>query len=341
MKAGANYVASLRAAEEAKARGYAQVLWTDAIEHTYLEEVGHDEPGRAHRRRVRHAAARRQHPRAASPATRVITLLRDWGFAVNERPIGMEELIAAHRAGTLREVFGCGTAAVITPVGALGWKGEDIVINDGKPGEVSQRLFDAITDIQYGRAPDTHGWMTLLEATHDGRPAGAALRPAAAGAGRGGAGQAGDRDAARAGGRAPAGDGVRARARLGGVGGGMRGGVRAHAARLLRRGRAARRRAQIAAGERHADRVRLLRGDLPRLLRSRAGPPEQRRGRGVGKALLLAALHAMRAEGYAYAIIGWASSIDFYRKAVGATVIEGSKPGIYPAPLTAPPPRRR
>ena len=57
------------------------------------------------------------------------------------------------------------------------------------------------------------------------------------------------------------------------------------------------------------------------------------RGRGVGKALLLAALHAMRAEGYAYAIIGWASSIDFYSKAVGATVIEGSRPGIYPAPL--------
>ena len=57
------------------------------------------------------------------------------------------------------------------------------------------------------------------------------------------------------------------------------------------------------------------------------------RGRGIGKALVLAALHAMRAEGYAYAIIGWASSVDFYRKAVGATVIEGSEPGIYPPPL--------
>jgi len=74
----------------------------------------------------------------------------------------MEELVAAHRDGTLREVFGCGTAAVITPVGALGWKGEDLVVNGGKPGEVSRRLYDAITDIQYGRAPDTHGWMTEL-----------------------------------------------------------------------------------------------------------------------------------------------------------------------------------
>jgi GNAT superfamily N-acetyltransferase len=61
------------------------------------------------------------------------------------------------------------------------------------------------------------------------------------------------------------------------------------------------------------------------------------RGRGVGTALLLAALHAMRAEGYAYAIIGWAASVDFYRKAVGATVIEGSEPGIYPPPLHQPP----
>ena len=115
----------------------------------------------------------------------MLTLLRDWGFAANERPIGMEELIAAHRAGTLREVFGCGTAAVITPVGALGWKGEDMVINDGKPGEVSQRLFDAITGMQSGREPDTHGWMTTLDDGEriDVRPAGAAVRPAAAGAG--------------------------------------------------------------------------------------------------------------------------------------------------------------
>jgi branched-chain amino acid aminotransferase len=75
----------------------------------------------------------------------------------------MEELIRAQRAGTLREVFGCGTAAVITPVGALGWKGEDMVIGDGQPGEVSRRLFDAITGVQYGREPDPHGWMTTLD----------------------------------------------------------------------------------------------------------------------------------------------------------------------------------
>jgi branched-chain amino acid aminotransferase len=162
VKAGANYVASLKAAMEAKARGYAQVLWTDATEHTYLEEVG-----------TMNLCVRIGDELVTPPLggtilggiTRdsVLTLLREWGMQANERPIGMEELIAAHRAGTLREVFGCGTAAVITPVGALGWKGEDIVINEGKPGELAQRLYTAITDIQYGRAPDTHNWITELE----------------------------------------------------------------------------------------------------------------------------------------------------------------------------------
>ena len=149
VKAGANYVASLRAAEDAKARGYAQVLWTDAIEHTYLEEVG-----------TMNLVVRIGDEFITPPLGGSILagITRDsssrccatGASLANERPIGMEELIAAHRAGTLREVFGCGTAAVITPVGTLGWKGEDMVINDGKPGEVSQRLFDTITGVQCG-----------------------------------------------------------------------------------------------------------------------------------------------------------------------------------------------
>ena len=161
VKAGANYIASLRAAEDAKARGYAQVLWTDAHDHSYLEEVG-----------TMNMVARIGDEIVTPPlggsildgVTRdsIMTLLREWGFTVNERPLGMEELLRAHRGGTLREVFGCGTAAVITPVGTLGWKGEDLVINGGKPGEIATRLFGAVTDIQYARQPDTHGWMTEL-----------------------------------------------------------------------------------------------------------------------------------------------------------------------------------
>ena len=98
MKAGANYIASLRAAEDAKARGYDQVLWTDAHEHSYLEEVG-----------TMNMVARIGDEIVTPPlggsilagVTRdsVITLLREWGFTVNERPLGMEELLRAHRGG--------------------------------------------------------------------------------------------------------------------------------------------------------------------------------------------------------------------------------------------------
>ncbi|HVR01409.1 MAG TPA: branched-chain amino acid aminotransferase [Polyangia bacterium] len=162
VKSGANYVASLLAAEEAKARGYAQVLWTDAANHRYFEEVG-----------TMNLVVRIGDEFVTPPlggsilsgVTRdsIITLLRDWGMPVSERPIAIDELLAAHRNGALREVFGCGTAAVITPVGELGWRGEKLVINGGQAGEMARRLYDAITDIQYGRAPDKHGWMTLVD----------------------------------------------------------------------------------------------------------------------------------------------------------------------------------
>jgi len=162
VKAGANYAASLLAAEEAKARGYAQVLWTDAREHRYLEEVG------TMNMVVRIGDEFVTPPLGGSilaGVTRdsVMTLLGDWGFKVSERPLAMEEIIEAHTKGTLREVFGCGTAAVITPVGELGWKGETMTIADGRPGEMARRLFDAVTGIQYGRAPDTHRWMTIVD----------------------------------------------------------------------------------------------------------------------------------------------------------------------------------
>jgi branched-chain amino acid aminotransferase len=162
VKAGANYAASLLAAEEAKARGYAQVLWTDGREHRYLEEVG------TMNMMVRIGDEFVTPPLGGSilaGVTRdsVMTLLRDWGFKVNERPLAMEELVEAQRKGTLREVFGCGTAAVITPVGELGWKGETMIINNGQPGEMARRLVDAVTGIQYGREPDPHGWITVVD----------------------------------------------------------------------------------------------------------------------------------------------------------------------------------
>ncbi len=162
VKSGANYVASLLAAEEAKARGYNQVLWTDAASHRFFEEVG------TMNLVVRIGDEFITPPLGGSilaGVTRdsIIALLRSWGMPVSERPVAIDEVLAAHRNGALREVFGCGTAAVITPVGELGWRGEKIVINGGAAGEVARKLYDAVTDIQYGRAPDTFGWMTTVE----------------------------------------------------------------------------------------------------------------------------------------------------------------------------------
>ena len=93
----------------------------------------------------------------------VLTLLRDWGIKAVERQISIDEVVAAHKAGRLEEVFGTGTAAVISPVGELGWKDQRFTVGDGRPGEISQRLFKAITDIQYGRAEDPDGWTTVID----------------------------------------------------------------------------------------------------------------------------------------------------------------------------------
>ncbi len=88
----------------------------------------------------------------------VLTLLKDWGIKATERQISIDEVVAAHKAGTLEEVFGTGTAAVISPVGELAYKAERMIINDGTIGPLTERLYDAIVGIQYGQAPDPDGW---------------------------------------------------------------------------------------------------------------------------------------------------------------------------------------
>jgi branched-chain amino acid aminotransferase len=157
-KVGANYVASLLAAERAKDAGYSQVLWTDAVSHKYLEEVG-----------TMNVFVRIGDQVITPPAgnttlagvTRdsVLQLLRDWKIDAQERPITVDELLAASRSGQLREMFGTGTAAVISPVGTLGFRGETLHIGDGQAGELSQRLFKALRDIQRGTAADPYGWL--------------------------------------------------------------------------------------------------------------------------------------------------------------------------------------
>ncbi|HEX5751173.1 MAG TPA: branched-chain amino acid aminotransferase [Archangium sp.] len=161
-KAAANYAAGLQASMEAKKRGYAQVLWLDAAEHRYIEEVG-----------TMNLFVRIGDEVITPPLegtflpgiTResALALMRDWGMKVSERKLSVDEMREAHKKGELREVFGTGTAAVISPVGALGFREGQLVIGDGKVGEVSQRLYDTLTAIQYGTHPDRHGWMTVIQ----------------------------------------------------------------------------------------------------------------------------------------------------------------------------------
>jgi branched-chain amino acid aminotransferase len=159
-KTAGNYAASLYGAEEAQKAGYTQVLWLDGVEHKYLDEVGTmnimlkigDEVITPPLNGAILAGITRDS---------VLTLLRDWGLRVSERPIAIDEVLAAARAGTL-EMWGTGTAAVISPVGELGYKGERYTINGGVTGALTQKLYDTIVGIQYGTAPDPHSWARTL-----------------------------------------------------------------------------------------------------------------------------------------------------------------------------------
>jgi branched-chain amino acid aminotransferase len=89
----------------------------------------------------------------------VITLLRDWGYKVNERRYAFDEVVEARKSGTLGEVFGTGTAAVISPVGEFGYTEGSLKTSDGTIGPLAQRLHSTLTSIQYGESPDPHGWI--------------------------------------------------------------------------------------------------------------------------------------------------------------------------------------
>jgi branched-chain amino acid aminotransferase len=160
-KTGGNYAASLYAAEEAHKAGFTQVLWLDAVHRKYVDEVGTmnimfqigDEV-------VTPPLAGTILPGVTRDSA--LTLMREWGLRVSERQIEIDEVIAAARAGKLREAWGTGTAAVISPVGELAYKDERLVVNGGKIGELTQRLYHAIVDIQYARVADTHGWTVAV-----------------------------------------------------------------------------------------------------------------------------------------------------------------------------------
>ena len=156
-KTAGNYAASLKAQDEAEKKGYTQVLWLDGIHRKYIEEVGTMNIFFVIGDEVVTPALQGS---VLSGITRMscIELLRSKGYTVNERPLSIDEVYEASQKGTLKEVFGSGTAAVISPVGELLWDDKRMVINGGKIGEISQMLYDTLTGIQWGNIEDTFGW---------------------------------------------------------------------------------------------------------------------------------------------------------------------------------------
>jgi len=160
-KAAGNYAASLYASREASDMGYTQVLWLDAKERKYVEEVGTSNiffvigdnlitpplsgsilPG----------------------VTRdsVIQLARSWGVNVLEEQLSIEEVLRAQADGTLKETFASGTAAIVSPVGQIYFRGKEYVIGDGKTGSVTEKLYNEILQIQYGKKEDSFGWRAKI-----------------------------------------------------------------------------------------------------------------------------------------------------------------------------------
>ncbi len=161
-KAGANYAASLLSAMKAKKEGFDQVLWLDGKDHEFVEEVG-----------TMNVCFLIGNSLVTPPLTdsilagvtrdSVLTLAKDQGLTVEERPISIKEIKASHQSGTLKEVFGTGTAAVISPVGELAFVGEKLLINGGKPGPVAEKLYAEVGAIQRGAKPDKYGWLQTID----------------------------------------------------------------------------------------------------------------------------------------------------------------------------------
>lgn len=157
-KCGGNYAASTRAGKRAEEKGYSQVLWLDGVERKYIEEVGAmnvmfmigDEI-------ITPALTGSILPGITRKSC--IEVLRANGYTVSERLISVDELVEAMENRTLREAWGCGTAAVVSPIGTLSYLGKEYTVNNGRIGNVTQFLYDTLTGIQWGKIDDKFGWI--------------------------------------------------------------------------------------------------------------------------------------------------------------------------------------
>lgn len=160
-KTAGNYAGSLKASESASKHGYSQVLWLDGREKQYIEEVGSMNVFFKINGEV---ITPELNGSILEGITRksIIQLLGHWKIPVVERKISIHEIQLAYNNGSLEEAFGTGTAAVISPIGELFWQNEKLVINKGKTGQLSKKLYDSLTGIQNGTELDPFGWTIRL-----------------------------------------------------------------------------------------------------------------------------------------------------------------------------------
>ncbi|MGN0347958.1 MAG: branched-chain amino acid aminotransferase [Roseburia sp.] len=161
-KCGGNYAGSILGQVKAEKMGYSQVLWLDGAHRKYVEEVGTMNimfkiAGEIYTAPIEGTVL----PGVTRDS--MLQILRKWGYKINEVALSIDELMKAGHNGTLEEVFGTGTAAVVSPVGVLRYKDDEIVINDFKIGALTQRLYDTLTGIQWGMLPDEYGWIVPIK----------------------------------------------------------------------------------------------------------------------------------------------------------------------------------
>ena len=161
-KCGGNYAASILGQVKAEAKGCAQVLWLDGVERKYVEEVGTMNvmfkiAGEIYTAPIDGSVL----PGVTRDS--ILHILRDWGYTVHEDRLSVDDLMRAGHDGTLEEAFGTGTAAVISPIGEFLYRDDAVTVNDFRTGELTQKLYDYLTGIQWGRVEDAYGWTTMVD----------------------------------------------------------------------------------------------------------------------------------------------------------------------------------
>lgn len=164
-KTPGNYAASLAASERARANGYQQVLWLDAVERRYVEEAGAMNVAFVYDGREIVTPALSGSILAGITRDSILRLAPDLGYPVREARLEVDAIVADIAAGCITEVFCMGTAAVVVPVGRIGHRGADHRVADGNAGPVAQTMYRALTDIQYGRVSDPYGWTRVIDVT--------------------------------------------------------------------------------------------------------------------------------------------------------------------------------